>query len=164
MAELRRAVAFLFRRAGAPAMAERDFLMAASMDLRWFNYSAAERFLSLAATEGLVVRDGGQVRASFDPAAVDVPVSYTPPPDLLAAVPAADEAVFPELLSAIQATGGLDARAAVARVNEKQARQDVTLEVAALIVLAELGGDARGRASRVLRGLHGPSQLPGPGR
>jgi hypothetical protein len=144
---------------------EKDLILAASMDLRWFNYSSAQRFLALAAAEGLVRREGDRLRIAFDPATVELPLTYAPPADLLTAVPEPpDTTLFGDLLTAIQAAGAVDSRTAVARVNEKQERQDVSLEVAALLVLAELGGDARAFAPRVLAGLRAPGDLDGPGR
>jgi len=135
-------------------MAERDLLLAASLDLRWFDYSGAQRFLDAAVSMGLVVREGERVRATFDPATVAVPLDFTPPPDLVTAAPRG-EALFQEILQRIVDTG-MDAKAAIARINEKEERQNVEIPVAALLVLADLGGDARSLAPRVLAALRGP--------
>jgi len=151
---VKRAVAFLFARKSTTDMAERDFLMAASMDLRWFDYSAAQRFLDTAASLGLVVREGERIRVTFDPTGVSVPLDFTPPPDLITAVPRGED-LFEEILQRIVATGGLDAKAAIARINEKQERQNVEIVVAALLVLADLGEEARSLAPRVLAALRG---------
>jgi len=98
---------------------------------------------------------------AFEAAAIEVPLNYSPPPDLLAAVPPRTEDLFHELLGAIAGAGKMETREALARVNAVQDRQDVTLEVAALLVLAELGGDARRHAPRVLDHLRRPADLPG---
>lgn len=161
MDDVKRAIAFLFRRAGAVEVPEKDLLLAVSLDLRWFNYTTAERLIALAAEGGLVRRAGGRVRLAFEAAAIEVPLNYSPPPDLLAAVPPRTEDLFHELLGAIAGAGKMETREALARVNAVQDRQDVTLEVAALLVLAELGGDARRHAPRVLDHLRRPADLPG---
>jgi len=41
--DVKRAIAFLFRRAGAVEVPEKDLLLAVSLDLRWFNYTTAAR-------------------------------------------------------------------------------------------------------------------------
>jgi len=141
--------------------------MAASMDLRWFNYTGAQRFLGAAVAAGLLASRDGVLRPAFDVTQVDVPLHYKPSVDLLTAVPPPGEDLFQELLEAIVASGALDARAAIARVNEKEERQDVEIEVAALLVLAEVGGDVRAFAPRVQDRLlrrGGPGDLAGAGR
>jgi hypothetical protein len=121
--------------------------MAVSMDHRWFAYSDAERLLDLAVHGGLLRRDGDQVTATFDVTTVDLPVNFRPTEDVLR--PANDENLLQTLVDEVRRVGGIDAKTAMARVNRKQEAQLVDLETAALLVLLELGGDARAYAGRV---------------
>ncbi len=131
MEELRRAVALLFKRKGKDRLPEKEFVFSASMDLRWFSPKNAQKLLDNAVASGVLRREGGDVEPAFDVASIDVPMDFAPSDDvlrpparILARVPVESEEV--EL---------------IARVNAIQERMNVTLEVAALLMALERGGE-----------------------
>src|SRR2546426_1122253 len=75
MDELRDAIALLFKRKGRDELSEREFVLSASMDLRWFPPRDAQRLLQLGLETKLLESQSGTIRPAFDVSAVEVPRS-----------------------------------------------------------------------------------------
>lgn len=137
---MRRAVAFLFRLEGGRPLSEKEFVQFASYRMNWFKPTEAQRLLRAALGLGLLELRTGMLHPTFDPAGVDVPVDFRPPPGILEqAAPAED--IFVKTLRRIEERTGKDRRGLVSEINAIQERMDVHVEVAALIHARALGVD-----------------------
>ncbi len=141
MDDLRNAIALLFKRKGRDELSEKEFVLSASMDLRWFPPRDAQKLLQLGLETSLLESRAGVIRPTFDLATVDVPRDFTPTPSILGVPTPASEDVFLQIVDAIAAQTGSDRKNAIALVNAAQERFDVEVEVAALIAAREAGVD-----------------------
>jgi len=66
MSELTYTVSMPFKRKGKEQLKDMEFVMALSMDLKWFTPEQAKSVLAEAQRSGLLKRDGELVRPSFD--------------------------------------------------------------------------------------------------
>ncbi|WP_254840743.1 DUF2240 family protein [Natronomonas marina] len=137
---LKRAVAAPFREEGASEMGESAFVVALSLDRDWFSPDQAKRLVDVAASEGLLERGDGQVRAAFDPGEVDVPEGFAPGESILQAR-STFERVLDELVEA-----GHEKQEAVAAVNGLQSELAVTVEAAAVLYAHRQGIDVQEHA------------------
>ena len=141
------AVAVPFKQRGTTRLGEGEFVVALSLDRSWFSPDQAKRLIDVAAGRGLVERVDGEVVAQFDPPAVAVPEEYAPDESILR-----EQSTFERILDALVAAGH-DKRAAVAAINERQRRLDVTVEAAAALYAlrqgVDVGGAARDAADRL---------------
>jgi hypothetical protein len=144
---LEAAVAMPFRDAGTDRVGEGKFVVALSLDRDWFSPDQAKRVVDVAAGRGLIERDGNDVTALFDPAAVDVPDDFRPDESVLR-----EQSAFERVLDALVAAGE-ERQAAVAAVNDRQRRLGVTLEAAAVLHARARGVDVGPAAERVRRDL-----------
>jgi hypothetical protein len=140
MNELKRTVAMIFSRKGKTTMTERDFVLTASMGFRWFPPKDAQRLLDTAIEADLVTQKDGEIAAAFDLKSVDIPVDFTPGPDVFRTRPREAD-LFSQMLERMTAGSEVEEKALISRVNAVQEYMDVTIEVAALIVGRELGVD-----------------------
>lgn len=141
MDELRNAIALLFKRKGRDELSEREFVLSASMDLRWFPPRDAQRLLQLGLETKLLESRGGSIRPAFDVSAIEVPRDYVPTADILETLTPAAEDIFLRIVDAIASKTRADRKAAIAAVNVVQERMDVELEVAALVAAYQMGVD-----------------------
>ncbi len=114
-------------------MTEREFVFAASMDLRWFPPKDAQRMLDAALRSGLLTSEAGRLRPTFEPSAIDIPLDFAPTTAAFQ-MPEAPRDVFATIVGRIVAATGLERRAVVAEVNQVQARMGIDIEAAALLV------------------------------
>lgn len=142
MDELRYAIALLFRRKGRDELTEREFVLSASMDLRWFPPRDAQRLLQLGLETKLLESHGGNIRPSFPIDSVEVPRDFVPTAKTLEVATPVTEDVFLRLVEALVAKTKQDRRAVIATINGIQERMDVDVEVAALIAARQAGIDA----------------------
>lgn len=138
--EPKTALAALFQMRGRDAIPESEFVLDASMKLRWFTPKEAQRFLQVGLDRGLLRADGGNVRPVFDVSSVPVPVNYRPGLEVLAAPPRAVD-LFTRVLSRLETATGEGRPPLVARINQIQERLGVDAEVAAAHVACTLGVD-----------------------
>lgn len=160
--------AAFFRSRGKSVVTEKEFLMGASMNMRWMPYGDAERLLAVLIDSGVVEKDGEYIRPKVDVNSLDVPISYRPPAELLdmirsyvpektrsdaspvasepsgplAKTTASDdgEDVFQVLMS--KATGmGIDRKEFLSSCRAVQKKMNIEIEVAALMVLRDNGAD-----------------------
>ena len=137
MEALKRTIALLFRRKGRNRMSEQEFVLSASMDLRWFPPREAQRLLDLSVLKGLVTLEEGGLEPAFDLEAVEVPLHFVPTTDILQ--DASD--LFDRLLDEITRAATRPRKDLAARVNSVQRWLGVYVEVAALLVGEELTVD-----------------------
>lgn len=156
MDALRDAIALLFKRKGRDELSEREFVLSASMDLRWFPPRDAQRLLQLGLETKLLESRNGAIRPAFDVSAVEVPRDYVPTAEILAAPTPAEEDLFVRLVDAIAAKTASDRKAVIALVNGIQERMDVELEVAALIAARQAGLDVSPYLNQVKTSLRIP--------
>ena len=141
MDELRDAIALLFKRKGRDELSEREFVLSASMDLRWFPPRDAQRLLQLGLETKLLESHEGTIRPAFNVSEVEVPRDYTPTAAILETPTPASEDIFVRIVDAIAAKTGSDRKAVIALVNGVQERMDVEVEVAALVAARQAGVD-----------------------
>ncbi len=141
MDELRYAIALLFKRKGRDELTEREFVLSASMDLRWFPPRDAQRLLQLGLESKLLESHGGNIRPSFPIDSVDVPRDYVPTSKTLEVATPVSEDVFVRLVDAIAAHTNSDRRTVIAAINAVQEKMDVDVEVAALVAARKAGVD-----------------------
>ena len=141
MDELRDAIALLFKRKGRDELSEREFVLSASMDLRWFPPRDAQRLLQLGLETKLLESQGGAIRPAFDVAGVEVPRDYVPTSAILDVPTPASEDVFLRIVDAIAAKTRTDRKSVIASVNAVQEKLDVEVEVAALVAAHQIGVD-----------------------
>ncbi|MFQ5919084.1 MAG: DUF2240 family protein [Thermoplasmata archaeon] len=137
MEDLRRTIALLFRRKGRERMSEREFVLSASMDLRWFPPKEAQQLLDLGVKKGLVTLEEGDVEPGFDLAAVEVPLSFVPTAEVLQ-----DPGdLFDRILDEITRSVSRPKKDLAAQVNAIQRQMGISIEVAALLAGRELAVD-----------------------
>lgn len=143
--ELRNGVALIFRRKAKDLLTDKEFVFSASMDLRWFNYTDAMKFLELALSRNLVRREGRGITPTFDHRKLELPATFRPSPDLLTeqAGPsgASQETLFMRLVDLIAKSSKQDRSAVISRINRKRDVLRVDAEVLALLVAREDGLD-----------------------
>ncbi|MBI4416911.1 MAG: DUF2240 family protein, partial [Euryarchaeota archaeon] len=137
--ETKTALAALFRMRGRDAISESEFVLDASMKLRWFSPKDAQRLLQAGLDHGLLRAEAGNVRITFDPAGIDVPVNYRPGPEAFAMPKVVD--LFARILERVRAATGEGTQPIVARINEVQEKMGVEAEVAAAHVATSRGVD-----------------------
>ncbi len=141
MDDLQSAIALLFRRKGRDELTEREFVLSASMDLRWFPPRDAQRLLQLGLETKLLESHGGNIRPGFDLTKVEVPTDFTPTAKILEVPTPASEDIFLRIVDAIALQTKSDRRVAIAAVNAVQEKMDVDVEVAALVAARQAGVD-----------------------
>jgi len=141
---LRTAVAAPFRQQGTTEMGESEFVVALSLDRDWFTPDQAKRLLDVAAGEGLVARDAGEVEVEFDPDGVAVPEGFVPDESILQ-----QRSTFERILDSLVETG-TEKQTAVAEINSLQADLGVTVEAAAVVYAKREGLDVGDTAERAL--------------
>ncbi len=139
MDELRYAIALLFKRKGRDELTEREFVLSASMDLRWFPPRDAQRLLQLGLETKLLESHGGNIRPAFPVDSVEVPRDFVPTEKTLEVATPVSEDVFVRLVDAIVTKSNSDRRAVIATINGIQEKMDVDVEVAALIAARKAG-------------------------
>jgi hypothetical protein len=144
---LRTAVAAPFRSRGRDRLAESEFVVALSLDRDWFTPDQAKRLVDVAAGEGLLRREDGELLAAFDPDAVEIPEGYEPEESVLQ-----QRSAFERILDALVADGA-EKREAVADINRLQSDLGLTVEAAAVVYARRRGTDTAELAERALEEL-----------
>ena len=124
---LRTAVAAPFREEGSRELGESAFVVALSLDRDWFSPDQAKRLVDVAASEGLVDREDGQLTAQFDPQEVAIPEGFVPDEAILR-----ERSTFERVLAAL-VDAGHEKQEAVAAINRLQSELGVTVEAAAVL-------------------------------
>ncbi|EMA47144.1 DUF2240 family protein [Halobiforma nitratireducens] len=124
---LRVAVAAPFIQHGTDSLEEGEFVVALSLDRDWFSPDQAKRLIDVATRDGLLEREGDDLVATFDPAAVTVPEEFVPDEDILQ-----ERSAFEQVLDALVAEG-MEKHEAVGAINGLQDELGVTIEAAAVV-------------------------------
>ena len=148
--ELTVCAAAYFRSIGKDVTTPEEFVMGTSLELKWMSPSDSKLLLSAMVRAGVVTQKDGYVRPASDLGAIDLPLAYRPPKELVESLhgsksqttekaPAqkkqADTAdVFPMLMErAVEA--GMQRRDFIQSCNRIQKWLDFVIGVAALFVL-----------------------------
>jgi len=146
------AVAVPFRQQGTDRLGEGAFVVALSLDREWFSPDQAKRLVDVAVGRGLLEKADGDLVATFEIDAVDVPSNYTPDTDILR-----EQSTFEQLLDRMT-DAGMAKQEAVAAANETQRRLGITLEAAAVLVATREGIDVDAEAQAVQAELTGDGE------
>jgi hypothetical protein len=165
--ELAVCVAAYFRSIGKDVTTSEEFVMTASLKMKWMSPSDAKSLLAHLVSRNLVTSKDGFIRPNGDVSSIDVPMAYRPSAELVARVhggaPAPqvaeskvskDADVFQELKE--MATGsGMVIGEFVKNCNTIQKRLNIDIRVAALIVLRDKGLDVGKYVERVYTAVSG---------
>jgi hypothetical protein len=134
MSELTYTVSMPFKRKGKEQLKDMEFVMALSMDLKWFTPEQAKSVLSEAQRLGLLKRDGELVRPSFDISKIEIPSGFKPE-----TVAIEKKTVFEKVIERIITSTGIEKRKVVSMINKKQEElsKQVVIEVSAILVAIE---------------------------
>jgi len=149
---LRVAVAAPFRQRGTESLAESEFVVALSLDRDWFSPDQAKRLVDVAAGEGLLEREDGDLSPTFDPSGVEVPEGFVPDDDVLR-----ERSTFERVLDAL-VDAGAEKHEAVAGINDLQQRLGVTVSAAAVVYGRREGVDVAEAASKAMTELEGEDE------
>jgi len=136
MSDLTYTVSMPFKRKGKDALKDTEFVLALSIDLKWFNPEQAKIVLSDAEKSGLLKREGELVRPSFDISRVEIPSGFKPEP-----VSIPKKSIFDRTIDRIITGTGIEKRKVIAMINKKQEElsKQVVIEVSAILVAIENG-------------------------
>ncbi len=132
---LRVAVAAPFKDRGTDRLRENEFVVALSLDRRWFSPDQSKRLVDVATREGILERDGPRLRLAVDASEVTVPDGFVPDDDVLA-----ERSAFERVLDALVAAG-LEKHEAVGGINALQRDLELTIEAAAIVYARRQGVD-----------------------
>jgi hypothetical protein len=125
-----------FKRKGKDVMKDTEFILALSLDLKWFNPEQAKIILSDAQKSGLLKREGELLRPSFDISRIEIPSGFKPEP-----VSLVKKSIFDRIIDRIIVGTGIEKRKVIAMINKKQEElsKQVEIEVSAILVAVENG-------------------------
>ncbi len=134
MSELTYTVSMPFIRKGKDVIKDMEFVMALSMDLKWFTPEQAKSVLAEAQRSGLLKRDGDLLRPSFDISKIEIPSGFKPE-----TVAIEKKTVFERAIERIITSTGIEKRKVVSMINKKQEElsKQVVIEVSAILVAIE---------------------------
>ncbi len=136
MSDLTYIVSMPFKRKGKDALKDTEFILALSLDLKWFNPEQAKIILSEATKSGLLKREGELVCPSFDISRIEIPSGFKPEP-----VSLPKKSIFDTIIDRIIVGTGIEKRKVIAMINKKQEElsKQVEIEVSAILVAVENG-------------------------
>ena len=136
MSDLTYTVSMPFIRKGKDALKDTEFILALSLDLKWYNPEQAKIILSEATKSGLLKREDELVRPSFDISRIEIPFGFKPEPLSLEKKP-----IFDRIIDRIIVGTGIEKRKVIAMINKKQEElsKQVEIEVSAILVAVENG-------------------------
>ena len=136
MSDLTYTVSMPFKRRGKDALKEMEFILALSLDMKWFNPEQAKIILSDALKSGLLKRDGELVCPSFDITKIEIPSGWKPGP-----VVVDNKTIFDRIIDRIIQGTKIEKRKVIAMINKKQEEfsKQVSIEVSAILVAVENG-------------------------
>ena len=134
MSDLTYTVSMPFKRKGKDALKDMEFILALSLDLKWFNPEQAKIILNDAQKSGLLIREGEFVHPSFDISKIEIPSGWKP-------VIVENKTIFDRIIDRIIHGTGIEKRKVIAMINKKQEEfsKQVSIEVSAILVAVENG-------------------------
>jgi len=154
---LRVAVGAPFVSRGRERLGEHEFVVALSLERDWLSPDQATRLIDVATAEGLLERDGDDLRATFDLETLDVPDGYAPDESLLR-----ERSAFEMALDAVSAAGA-ERQETVAAANALQRELGVTADAALVLHARREDVDVAAAAGTVLADLSSGAGDPGNG-
>jgi len=132
MSELYYTVSMPFKRKGKEQLKDMEFVMALSMDLKWFTPEQARSVMAEAQKTGLLKSDGELVRPSFDISKIEIPSGFKPQT-------VEKKTVFEMVIERIITSTGIEKRKVISMINKKQEElsKQVVIEVSAILVAIE---------------------------
>ena len=140
MSEIEVALAQLFRKKGKSSLTEKEFVFAASLDLRWFSPKEAQKFLDISMDSELLALDDDKLKPTFDYKGIEIPKGYAPAVELLQAS-VKPKGIFLKVIDQISTEKDIPSKDVISAVNQTQDRMNIAVEVAALIVARQYGID-----------------------
>ena len=140
MSEIEVALAQLFRKKGKSSLTEKEFVFAASLDLRWFTPKEAQKFLDISIESELLALGDDKVKPTFDYKNVEIPKGYVPATELLQSA-VKPKGIFLKIIDHIATEKNMPSKDIISAVNQTQDRMNISVEVAALIVARQHGID-----------------------
>jgi hypothetical protein len=136
MSDLTYTVSMPFKKKGKDALKDTEFVLALSIDLKWFNPEQAKIVLNDAERSGLLIREGELVRPAFDLSRIEIPSGFKPEP-----VSYTKKSIFDRTIERIITGTGIEKRKVIAMINKKQEElsKQVVIEVSAILVAIENG-------------------------
>jgi len=136
MSDLTYTVSMPFKRKGKDALKDTEFVLALSIDLKWFNPEQAKLVLNDAERSGLLKREGELIRPSFDLSQIEIPSGFKPEPASLT-----KKSIFDRTIERIITGTGIEKRKVISMINKKQEElsKQVVIEVSAILVALENG-------------------------
>ena len=134
MSDLTYTVSMPFKRKGKDALKDMEFILALSLDLKWFNPEQAKIILNDAQNSGLLIREGEFVHPSFDISKIEIPPGWKP-------VIVENKTIFDRIIDRIIHGTGIEKRKVIAMINKKQEEfaKQVSIEVSAILIAVENG-------------------------
>jgi hypothetical protein len=132
---LRKVVAAPFLRRGTEEVTRAEFIYSLTGDLGWFEPDGAEDALSAGVDEGLLERDGDDIRPAFGVGDVEIPEGFEPSTDF----GGDGKDVFERAVGRL-VESGYGRREAVAEINRTHAGMDGARVEAAALVTAKKEG------------------------
>jgi len=136
MSDLTYTVSMPFKRKGKDALKDMEFILALSLDLKWFNPEQAKIILNDAQKSGLLIREGEFVHPSFDISKIEIPSGWKPE-----SVIVENKTIFDRIIDRIIDGTGIEKRKVIAMINKKQEEfaKQVSIEVSAILIAVENG-------------------------
>lgn len=136
MSELIYIVSMPFKRKGKEALKEMEFVMALSMDLKWFTPDQAKSVLEEAHRSGFLKREGELIQPSFDISRIEIPSGFKPE-----IVTFENKTIFEKVIERIISSTGIEKRKVFSMINKKQEElsKQVMIEISAILVAIEHG-------------------------
>ncbi len=147
-------VSMPFKRKGKDVLNENEFILALSIDLKWFPPEGAKSILSEAEKEGLIKKDGGNVYPAFDISTVNIPTGFKPDQNIFE-----EKSLFERTIEKIMLGTGMEKRNVIALINKKNEEllKMVEIEVSAILVALEQGVEAHDLIDEEYSALINPS-------
>jgi len=142
--------AAFFRSIGKDVTTSDEFVMIASLELKWMSPSESKLLLKMLLDRGVLVKKGDFIRPSSDLGGIDLPLAYKPSDafiDLIhskPAAPAPKKESAPDLfhiLMDVAKNAGIETKDFVPACSKIQKKLDIDIAAAALIVLRDKGVD-----------------------
>lgn len=132
MSDLTYTVSMPFLRKGKDSLKDTEFVLALSIDLKWFTPEQARAVLADAEKSGLIKREGDVISPTFDVSKVQIPSGFKP-------LIGEKKTIFDRIIDRITSGTGIEKQKVAALINKKQDElsKQVLIEVSAILVAIE---------------------------
>lgn len=131
MEELKKTLGFIYKRKGKDILKKEEIRLSASIDLRWFTPTEANKLIEAGLKSNLLIKANKGLKADFNYEKVEIPFGFRPSKKILEYK---KEPIFFMILEKIIENSDLKKSEAVAQINKEQQNLICTIEVAALFV------------------------------